>query len=280
MTEHDDLDMLAAEYALGTLDADARAEVAKRRQQEPELDALIVAWESRLAPLSDEVASVTPDPELRERIVQRIDAIEAEARSPQAAPEQRTTSSIDTTDTAGTTDKTDKSTQGDERQPTSAQVANLRKRLVRWQWGTGLASAAALLLAVILVTPMGSAPGEPPFVAVFQEDDRQPAFMLSVDLSSRQMHVLPVTAEPLADKSYQLWIKDDSLGPNPRSVGVLNDDMSLDSRALSDYDPALLKRATFGISIEPSGGSPTGQPTGPAIHGYLYPTDQAGGQRL
>ncbi|WP_136253484.1 anti-sigma factor [Onishia niordana] len=277
MTEHDDLDMLAAEYALGTLDADARAEVAMRRHLEPELDALILAWESRLAPLGNEVAAVAPGPGLRERIVQRIDAIEAEARSSQAAPEQRETS---VTDTTGTADRTDQSPQGDARQPTSAQVVNLRKRLVRWQWGTGLASAAALLLAVILIAPMGSAPGEPSFVAVFQEDDRQPAFMLSVDLSNKQLNVLPVSAEPLANKSYQLWIKDDSLGPNPRSVGVLNDDLSLDADALSDYDPALLKRATFGISIEPSGGSPTGQPTGPAIHGYLYPTGQAGAQRL
>ena len=50
MTQHDDLDMLAAEYALGTLDADTRADVARRRQQEPELEALIQAWEARLEP--------------------------------------------------------------------------------------------------------------------------------------------------------------------------------------------------------------------------------------
>ncbi|WP_458526970.1 anti-sigma factor [Onishia taeanensis] len=259
MTEHDDLDMLAAEYALGTLDADARAGVARRRQHDPDLDTLILAWEARLAPLGDEAVSVAPGPALRERIQQRIDALEAEAQRPSVDHEQ---------------------TQAETSATARSQVVSLRRRLVRWQWSTGLASAAALILAVIMTTPLGQAPSDPSFVAVFQEDDRQPAFMLSVDLSSRQLNVLPVSAEPLADKSYQLWIKDAALGPNPRSVGVLNDDLSLDTRALSDYDPALLKRATFGISIEPSGGSPTGQPTGPAIHGYLYPTGQTGAQRL
>ncbi|MAX32316.1 MAG: hypothetical protein CME72_04520 [Halomonadaceae bacterium] len=259
MTQHDDLDMLAAEYALGTLDADTRADVARRRQQEPELEALIQAWEARLAPLGDEAVAVAPGPELKERIEQRIRAIEAEAQEAQAKQNAEQT------------------------EPPASdhpQVATLRRRLVRWQWSTGLASAAALVLAVILAGPLGKAPSDPSFVAVFQEDDRQPAFMLSVDLSNKQLNVLPVSAEPLANKSYQLWIKEDSLGPNPRSVGVLNDDLSLDAGALSDYDPALLKRATFGISIEPSGGSPTGQPTGPAIHGYLYPTGQSGAQRL
>lgn len=259
MTQHDDLDMLAAEYALGTLDADTRADVARRRQQEPELEALIQAWEARLAPLGDEAVAVAPGPELKERIEQRIRAIEAQAQGAKAKQNAEQT---------------------ETRASDHPQVATLRRRLVRWQWSTGLASAAALVLAVILAGPLGKAPSDPSFVAVFQEDDRQPAFMLSVDLSNKQLNVLPVSAEPLANKSYQLWIKEDSLGPNPRSVGVLNDDLSLDADALSDYDSALLKRATFGISIEPSGGSPTGQPTGPAIHGYLYPTGQSGAQRL
>ena len=55
MTDHDDIDMLAAEYVLGTLDAGERTEVARRRQHDADLDACILAWEARLAPLGDEV---------------------------------------------------------------------------------------------------------------------------------------------------------------------------------------------------------------------------------
>ncbi|ATJ83683.1 anti-sigma factor domain-containing protein [Halomonas beimenensis] len=250
MTERDDTDMLAAEYVLGTLEADERAAVERRRQDDPELDARILAWEARLAPLGDEIEAVTPGPDLLARIERRIEALESEAPTP---PER----------------------------PRTAQLAALHRRLRFWRWSTGLASAAALALAVVLVAPLGQEPSRPPFVAVFQQNDQQPAFMLSVDLASRQLHVRPVTAEPLPDKSYQLWIKEASLGPSPRSVGVLDDDLTLDAASLQDYDPELLKRATFGISIEPPGGSPTGQPTGPAIHGYLYPTVREGtSQRL
>lgn len=253
MTDRDDIDMLAAEFVLGSLDSHERDSVARRRQNEPELDALILAWEERLAPLGDEVDAIAPGPELWARIEHQIEALEATSNGQAAttAPASRT-----------------------------SQVLTLRKRLRFWQWSAGLASAAALMLIAVLVTQLSLTPERRSFVAVFQQNDRQPAFLLSVDLSSRQLHVQPVTAEPLSGKSYQLWIKEESLGPNPRSVGVLNDNLSLDPAALRDYDPELLKNATFGISIEPAGGSPTGQPTGPAIHGYLYSTDQEARQQL
>ncbi|MEQ7869887.1 anti-sigma factor [Chromohalobacter salexigens] len=247
MTDHDDIDMLAAEYVLGTLDAGERAEVAQRRQHDADLDACILAWEARLAPLGDEVEAIAPGPDLLARIERRIDELE-------------------------TTSRTNPKPEGDP--DGTAQVIALRRRLGFWRGCAGLATAAALILAVVLIAPFDDRSDEPPFVAVFQQDDQQPAFMLSVDLDSRRLNVRPVTAKPLPDRTYQLWIKAESLGPEPRSVGVLNDDLSLPADALSDYDPELLKQATFGISIEPPGGSPTGQPTSPAIHGYLYPTDR------
>lgn len=248
MTDRDDLDMLAAEFVLGTLDARERASVAMRRHSEPDLEALIVAWEQRLGPLAEEVVPVAPTAELYERIERKINALEEQVRS--------------------TDDENDR-------------VISLHKRLRRWQWSTALASAAAMMLMAVLIFQPAQEQGPQSFVAVFQENDQQPAFMLSVDLTNRQMHIRPVTAEPMQGKSYQLWIKADSLGPNPRSVGVLNENLKLDRTALRSYDPELLKQATFGISVEPEGGSPTGQPTGPAIHGYLYPTlDGETGQQL
>ncbi|GED21529.1 anti-sigma factor [Halomonas halmophila] len=244
MTDRDDLDMLAAEYVLGTLDAEERTRVAQRRQDDATLNDLIEAWEARLAPLGDEIQEVAPGPDLLKRIEQRIDDLEAERAA-----------------AAGS----------DEHVPPRDNVYQLQRRLRFWQWGTCLATAAALVLAVLLLAPLQTQQPPKPFVAVFQQNDQQPAFMVSVELPSRDLHVQAVAAEPLPDKSYQMWIKEDSLGPKPRSVGVLNDDLSLAANALSEYSPELLKRATFGISVEPPGGSPTGQPTGPAIHGYLYP---------
>lgn len=241
MSDREDLDMLAAEYVLGTLASDERNAVTRRRANEPELESLIQTWERRLAPLGDEITEIAPGPDLFSRIEQRLDELEADQPWP------------------GETDSA------------ASQLQSLKRKLRGWQWSTGIATAAAVVLCALLLTTPEPQPAPESFVAVFQHDDQQPAFMLTVDLSNRRLNVIPVTAEAVPGKSYQLWIKADPLGPNPRSVGVMNAKMELESGSLQQYDPALLKQATFGISIEPEGGSPTGQPTGPAIHGYLYP---------
>ena len=239
MTERDDLDMLVAEFVLGTLPAQEREYVETRRSEDPEVEALILQWEERLGRLAEETEPVQPSPALFAKIEKALDRIES---TPRKAAE-------------------------------ASNVVALRSQLKRWRWSTAIASAAALLLMAVLVFQPQPTPQTQSFVAVFQHNDEQPAFLLKVDLKEQRLNIRPVTAEPRPGKSYQLWIKADELGPNPRSVGVLGNDFELDEGALRSYDPALLKEATFGISVEPEGGSPTGQPTGPAIHGYLYPTD-------
>ena len=46
MTESDEIDVLAGEYVLGTLDAAERAAAQAQRRRNPALDAAIVAWEA------------------------------------------------------------------------------------------------------------------------------------------------------------------------------------------------------------------------------------------
>ena len=38
---------------------------------------------------------------------------------------------------------------------------------------------------------------------------------------------------------------------------------------LASFEPGVISSATYGISLEPVGGSPTGRPTSPAIHARL-----------
>ncbi len=263
MTERDDLDMLVAEFVLGTLPANERDDLEKRRQTDAELDNLILQWQERLGSLTEEAPEVQPSPELFPRIEKALDQLEAEhpgaaaAHSARSAAQSPADSPMDS--------------------PIDSNVVTLRRQLRNWRLSTAIASAAALVLVAVLVFQPAPTPSPQSFVAVFQHNDEQPAFLLSVDLQNRRLDIRPITAEPRQDKSYQLWIKADELGPNPRSVGVLGDGFTLNDDALKDYDPALLKRATFGISLEPPGGSPTGQPTGPAIHGYLYPAGTGAG---
>ena len=53
MTTPDDIDALAGEYVLGTLDAAERAVVKARSATETALDDAIHGWEKRLSPLDD-----------------------------------------------------------------------------------------------------------------------------------------------------------------------------------------------------------------------------------
>ena len=59
---------LAAEYALGTLDAEERAQVETMMSVDPEFTAIVQAWEFRLGVLNQMVGSVEPPAELWERI--------------------------------------------------------------------------------------------------------------------------------------------------------------------------------------------------------------------
>ena len=122
---------LAAEYALGVLDASERAALAARRQREPELDAAISAWEARLAPLLELVPGVEPDPDLYDRIEARI-------TGPAASPV------VDMT-------------------------GRLRSQLARWRAAAVLTGAVAAALAVAVVFQGTRGPTAHQFVAVLQK---------------------------------------------------------------------------------------------------------------
>ena len=229
MTESDEIDVLAGEYVLGTLDAAERAAAHVQRRRNPALDAAIVAWEGRLAPLTDWVPPVAVSKGLLAKI---------EAKLP--LPDH------------------------------PAQIVALERRARRWR---GVAIATSTLAACLLLAIGGhelSRPHVPTtYVAVFQKDDASPAFLLTVDLATRVLSVRPVAAEPPAGKSYQLWIASEKSGAAPRSLGLIEVKQASTQRALAEYDRASVERATFGISLEPAGGSPTGRPTGPAFHAKL-----------
>jgi hypothetical protein len=75
MAEEDDIDGLAAEYVLGSLDAAERRQVDARRRTDASLTAVIVDWEQRLGPLNDRGQGVSPPEHLLEEILSRISGL-------------------------------------------------------------------------------------------------------------------------------------------------------------------------------------------------------------
>jgi anti-sigma-K factor RskA len=232
MTISSDDDFAAAEYALGTLDASERATLAARRLRDGELDEAIQAWEARLAPLAEAAPEIEPPRDL-------FSAIEARIRpaSPAAS--------------------------------TNANVVALERGIRRWRAAAIAASLVAALLAVGFVTRETSRTSSPhEYVAILQKDAGSPAFEVTVNLDKQELSVRPVAAQAPPGKSYELWLIDAKLGA--KSLGVVGDT----SRAanLSAYDPAVVAGATYAVTVEPPGGSPTGQPSGaPVFVGKLIP---------
>lgn len=250
MTDRDDIDMLAAEYVLGTLDPAQRQSVEKRRSQEPELDRAISDWEARLSPLNAYYDPVAPTRDLFAGIRARIEstAQAATQAASQAASQQA---------------------------PGIVEFAKIKRKLAIWRAGAlGAAAIAASMVVVLLSNDVNLPVENGQFVAVFHRDDTQPAFVMSVDLETREVTIRPVEATMPEGKTYQLWIVTEETGPKPKSLGLLENIANPTTKQLGGFDPAMLRNATFGISLEPEGGSPTGQPTGPAIHGRLISVAQ------
>jgi hypothetical protein len=81
MTEQEDIDGLAAEYALGTLDPTERRQVDVRRRTESPLSAAIDAWEQRLGPLNERGGGIEPPAHLLDGILPRLSG---QAMAPQS----------------------------------------------------------------------------------------------------------------------------------------------------------------------------------------------------
>src|SRR5215212_4674658 len=266
---------LAAEYALGTLDANERAQVETMMSADKDFTAVVQAWQHRLGVLNQMVGSVEPRPEVWDRI--RAATGLSEPQAPLVLPEtpQRAPSASEAVAPTAAVD--------------DSNIIRLAARVRRWRSIATVATAiAAALVALLAVgayqpdllpdairpkprtqvvevkTPPAPAPAAAQYVAVLQKDGGSPAFILTVDGATKNFTVRKVGAQPEPGKSYELWIVSDKL-QRPRSLGVIGSDDFTARPVLSAYDPDVVNQATYAVTVEPEGGSPTGVATGPIV---------------
>jgi anti-sigma-K factor RskA len=151
---------------------------------------------------------------------------------------------------------------------TSPQIVGERwfERLGWWRGFSLAATAAALVLAVLLVR-QASQPVAPQYLAVFNNEQAQPVWVVRADAERGRLQIRPVNAvAAAADRAYELWVLP-SGGAAPRSLGLLPLAGSTVDAELPRALGALLPTAQgLAVSIEPPGGSPTGAPTGPVVY--------------
>ncbi len=76
------LDLLAAQYALGTLSARARSRITRMAQTDTVVAAAIRRWEQRLSPLAEGAPPVTPSPRLWKVVALRLGLEPVRAATP------------------------------------------------------------------------------------------------------------------------------------------------------------------------------------------------------
>jgi anti-sigma-K factor RskA len=131
-----------------------------------------------------------------------------------------------------------------------------RRRLRVWQGGAALALAVAASLAAFIVLR----PAPPARVAVLAPISGGVPVLLATEQAGGVLVIQPSGAIAVpSDRDLELWAlaKGET---RPRSLGVL----PASGRRLV---AALAPDTQLLVSLEPQGGSPTGQPTGPVLYG-------------
>lgn len=232
LDEHDS-NLRYAEYVLGVLDADARAAVEREIQSSASAAKAVAIWAERLSPLSEEMAVQEPAAYVWARI---RDMLKLES-------------------------------------PASGRVPSGRPRL--WEnlrfwhwWGLGASALAAVCLVLLLIPARHAAVRPRPTTAYMAstivQNDGHVGWTATMDLQRARIIVVPVAPQTLANgRSPELWLI--PAGHKPIAVGVIDGNtpttIALSNTLIAQLGPT----AALAVSVEPLGGSPTGQPTGPVI---------------
>lgn len=226
-----DDDYLAAEFVLAVLPLTQHDELARRAQTDPAFARMVIAWQDRLFPLADHYVAVDPPPAVKRALDLRLFG--------QASPQRS---------------------------------ATVWGNLGLWRGLTGVMTAAFLAVVALPYLPFYLAPSElaqPRLIASLMTPSSDVHYLALYDPAGGMVTLTHVAGARVSGRDFQLWIARGS--DAPVSLGVIPVGTSVQI-ALNDQSRALIgPEAHLAISVEPEGGSPTGQPTGAVVAvGDLY----------
>lgn len=237
----EELDLLAAEYALGLPDDKERARAEGLLATDRDFRDRVARWTGRLAPLLEEVEAASPPAGLWTRIERAIDPRSGESPAELAPADPAPGSNVHA----------------------------LRRKVTVWRGYSAAATALAASLALFLVTrpPAEAPPAAPvpaPLIAMMEADGSPAKLVATYDPASRMLLVAPAAGvDAVAGHAHELWLI--PADGKPRPMGLLEPGAP---RRMA-IPPAMLAEmkadVTLALSVEPAGGSPSGLPTGPVI---------------
>lgn len=213
-------DALAAEYVLGTLHGSARTRFKQLILQYPPIRESVELWEQHINALGSQIKPVAPDPEVWEKVKQRLAFADAKTI-------------------------------------TNNVVALPLKPAPLWKGLSLLASAAAVVLAVLLVqlqpTPV---PAIQQFT-VMQNEAKESLWLIEITQQTIETKASQKVALR-AQNDYELWMVPAN-GQAPISLGLLPQKGLASIAKHPQFDQ--IDIAALAVSLEPLGGSPNGAPT-------------------
>jgi len=236
-----DRDWLTAEYALGLLDGAELAAARDLLRRDPAFATEVAVWTRRFMPLVDEAAPAEPPTDGWSRLA-------ASLPDGQAANDNG---------------------------------AQLHRRLRFWRnWSVGATALAASLGLLLLVDgrtpppiarPPVSQVTDEPMLATMAAEGSAARLVATWEPASRGLTVAAAAGvSPVPGHSHELWIIPE--GGTPRSLGIMPATGRMHAQLPAAEAASFHRGVTLALSVEPAGGSPSGQPTGPVIAaGQLLP---------
>ena len=227
--DKDELAAAAGEYVLGLLGGEARARFERRLATDAALRAEVTGWERRLAPLALSADPVEPPPHLWGRIEESLRAAPPRAWVP----------------------------------PVRASRAPQRGLALWRAWALGATAVAAVLAGLLIMRPAVLTPVR--LIAVLDDAQSRPAFLIKASPGGDEVSAVSVGSPDAGGRVPELWLLPGADRP-PVSLGLLDAAGRIDRPVPSGAGGLLTSGRAVAISLEPPGGSPTGQPTGPVAY--------------
>jgi anti-sigma-K factor RskA len=218
-------DLRYAEYVLGVLEADERVAVEEELAASSAAAAAEMRWRERLLPLAEQVTPQAPPERLWLRIRARLEF-----------------------DSAGS-------------------GSGLWDNLRLWHWlslGSGVLLAGACAALVFMFMHRPAAPPIPYMASTMTEHNGQVGWTATMDIRQARMVVVPAAPQTVqSGRTPELWLIPS--GGRPIAVGLISTHVPVTLALSANLVARLGPSARLAVSIEPRGGSPTGQPTGPVV---------------
>ena len=100
-------------------------------------------------------------------------------------------------------------------------------------------------------------------VAALQQDGSNVSFVALYNPSTGSIRLTSLSGAAVPDKDFELWAIEGTSAPV--SMGVIGVDQRVERRVPDAVLPGFAAGTVLAVTLEPKGGSPTGDPTGPIV---------------